>query len=230
MYCKRLKLLCLSIAVLMSIPSYISGQLISIGPELRMLALGDSYTIGESVELEDRWPHQFTWELNNAGIEAASPDYIATTGWTTKDLLKGMENSLDKDKMYNLVSILIGVNNQYQGIPISSYEPDLRVIIEKALMIVGGDQNRVFILSIPDYAYTPFGKREKRISHEIDQYNSINKRLASEYHIPWVDISPISRTALSDTSLVAGDGLHPSAVQYKKWVRELMPRLGLPVK
>ena len=101
------------------------GQQITIGPNIQMLALGDSYTIGESVLPEERWPHQFIGELIAAGIEASIPDYIATTGWTTQDLIKGMDTDMDLDKNYNLVSILVGVNNQYQGIPISSYEPDL---------------------------------------------------------------------------------------------------------
>ncbi len=214
----------------MSLHIYTSGQQISIGPDVKMLALGDSYTIGESVLLEERWPHQFIGELFSAGIDASMPDYIATTGWTTQDLQKGMDTDLNRDKSYNLVSILVGVNNQYQGIPISSYEPDLIEIIENALHIVGEDPSKVFILSIPDYAYTPFGEGKKSISKEIDQYNAINKRLATAYSIPWIDITPLSRRGLSDSSLVAADGLHPSATQYRSWVMELMPRLHLPEK
>jgi len=214
----------------MSLHIYTLGQQISIGPDVKMLALGDSYTIGESVLPEERWPHQFIGELIAAGIEASAPDYIATTGWTTQDLKKGMDRDLDRLKSYNLVSILVGVNNQYQGIPISSYEPDLKEIIKNALHVVDEDPCKVFILSIPDYAYTPFGKGKKSISKEIDQYNAINKRLAEAYSIPWIDITPISRRGLSDTSLVAADGLHPSAAQYRSWVLELIPHLNLPEK
>jgi lysophospholipase L1-like esterase len=217
----------LIIVTLMLLPIYTFGQQITIGPDVKMLALGDSYTIGESVLPEERWPHQFIGELITAGIQASAPDYIATTGWTTQDLLKGMETVLNQEKNYNLISILVGVNNQYQGIPISSYEPDLKEIIENALQIVGGDHSKVFILSIPDYAYTPFGEGKKSISKEIEHYNAINKRLAKAFSIPWIDITPISRMGLSDTSLVAGDGLHPSAAQYRSWVLELMPRLHL---
>jgi len=216
------------IVTLMSLHIYTSGQQITIGPDVKMLALGDSYTIGESVLPEERWPHQFIGELIAAGIEASTPDYIATTGWTTRDLQKGMDADLNQVKSYNLVSILVGVNNQYQGIPISSYEPDLKEIIEHALHLVGEDPSKVFILSIPDYAYTPFGEGKISISKEIDQYNAINKRLATAYSIPWIDITPISRRGLSDSSLVAEDGLHPSAAQYRSWVLELMPRLNLP--
>lgn len=211
----------------MSLPLATYGQEIRIEPELKMLALGDSYTIGESVQKEDRWPHQFLKELKKEGVVASVPDYIATTGWTTWDLINALTPGLDTSIEYNLVSILIGVNNQYQGKEISRYEPQLRKIIQKALQIVEGDPGKVFILSIPDYAYTPFGKGKERISQELDHYNAINKKLASEYGLPWIDITPISRRGLSDNSLVAEDGLHPSASQYKLWVWEIMPHLKL---
>jgi len=206
------------------------SQGISIEPKVHMLALGDSYTIGESVESNDRWPHQLVAELRLAGVTADDPDYIATTGWSTRDLLAGIEQKLDRNRKYNLVSILIGVNNQYQGIHISTYEPDLRRITELALAIVNGDSSKVFMVSIPDYAYTPFGKANDTISKEIDEYNAIGKCISQEYHIVWVDITPISRSGLSDTTLVAGDGLHPSAAQYCKWIREIKPLLNLPEK
>jgi len=206
------------------------AQPISIDAEVTMLALGDSYTIGESVKISERWPHQLLAELRLFGVSAYDPDYIATTGWTTQDLLIGIEKQLNRDKQYNLVSILVGVNNQYQGIPVSTYEPDLREILENALELVDRDSSKVFMLSIPDYAYTPFGKGKEAISKEIDKYNEINKRLAQEYHIARVNITPLSRKGLDDPSLVAGDGLHPSAHQYEKWIRKLWPLLKLPDK
>lgn len=204
------------------------AQLISIEPELTMLALGDSYTIGESVDTTERWPHQFVNELRREGIVAPDPDYIATTGWTTRDLVTGIPGQLNTDKDYNLVSILIGVNNQYQGISFSTYEPELREIIEFALNLVKGDTNKVFILSIPDYAYTPFGKGKELISQELDAYNAVNKRLAREYQLAWVNVTPQSRKGLDKPELVAEDGLHPSAKQYALWVREIRPLLALP--
>jgi len=185
----------------MSLHMYTSAQDISIEAEVRMLALGDSYTIGESVQPEERWPQQFIEELIAAGIDASAPDYIATTGWTTQDLQKGMATDLDQIRKYNLVSILVGVNNQYQGIPISTYEPDLKEIIKNALHLVGEDPGKVFILSIPDYAYTPFGKGKTSISKEIDQYNAINKKLAQAYSIPWINITPISRNGKKITRI-----------------------------
>ena len=167
------------------------GQKIMLDKEVRMLALGDSYTIGESVETNQRWPHQFTARLRKLGIDAQLPDYIATTGWTTGELLKGIDGSLDREKDYNLISILIGVNNQYQGLAITIYEPELRNIIEHAIQISGADTSRIFMLSIPDYAYTSFGKEDEKISIELDSYNGISRIVAAEYGIAWIDITPI---------------------------------------
>lgn len=218
----------MAILAIVSINIQLFSQAITIEAELHMLALGDSYTIGESVEPNERWPHQFVAAIRQEGVKASVPDYIATTGWTTEDLLNGMAHGLDREKPYNLVSILIGVNNQYQGIPISTYEPDLRRITELALKIVFGDSSKVFMVSIPDYAFTPFGKGNDRISKDIDKYNAINKRIAQEYSLAWVNVTDVSRMGLSKPSLVAGDGLHPSGIQYSKWIQEMKPLLNLP--
>lgn len=216
-------LLLLIILFSLSMPSV--AQSIAIDKEVRLLALGDSYTIGESVKPDQRWPHQFVSALRSKGLEAMNPDYIAVTGWTTADLLNGINRDLDRNKTYNLVSILIGVNNQYQGIDINIYEPELRQIINHALDLVEQDTNRVFILSIPDYAYTPFGKGDPGISRELDAYNKINKRVAREKGLAWVDITPISRKGLDKPALVAKDGLHPSGKQYREWITEILSGL-----
>jgi lysophospholipase L1-like esterase len=200
----------------------IFSQFIKIEPPVRMLALGDSYSIGASVETAERWPHQLVAQLNGLGIEAEIPDYIAVTGWTTQDLLQGIRNSLDTEKTYNLVSILIGVNNQYQRFDIETYEPDLKEIIDRALDIVSGDTGRVFMLSIPDYAYTPFGKGNETITEGINGYNEINYRVAMAYNLTYVNITTISRRGLSEPELVAGDGLHPSGQQYALWVEAVL--------
>lgn len=202
--------------------SGIFAQGIVIEEPLKMLALGDSYTIGASVDVEERWPHQFVAELNARGIEAEIPDYIAVTGWTTQALLDGIDRQLDTTKAYTLVSILIGVNNQYQGIPIDSYEPDLRKIIEHALEIVSNDTGKVFMVSIPDYAYTPFGNGDAVITEGINDYNSINYRIAGEYNLTYVNITTISRRGLDEPGLVAGDGLHPSGEQYAIWIEAIL--------
>lgn len=215
----------ISIAGLLLILSTMFSQKITIDRQVSMLALGDSYTIGESVEIGERWPHQFIDELRKLGVSADYPDYIAATGWNTRRLLQWINISLDEEKNYNLVSILIGVNNQYQGIDIASYEPDLRTTIDRALEIVHQDTSRVFMLSIPDYAYTPFGGGRETISMEIDEYNAIKSRIAAEYGLAFINITPISRNGLSDPTLVALDGLHPSGKQYKLWVQSVLPRL-----
>ena len=201
------------------------AQEVHLSPPVKMLALGDSYTIGQSVEINERWPHQLMDRIRSLGIEGDPPDYIATTGWTTRNLIQGITSTLNTEKSYNLVSILIGVNNQYQGASIDLYEPDLRTIIDLALSVVNQDNSRVLILSIPDYAYTPFGEGNESISREIDDYNRIKRKVADEYQIAFVDITPISREGLLNPSLVAGDGLHPSEVQYAKWVDAVIPRL-----
>ena len=208
--------------IAVSLNIQIFSQAIEIETPLKMLALGDSYTIGASVETADRWPHQFVSQLKALGIEADTPDYIAVTGWTTQDLLRGIGNSLDQEKEYNLVSILIGVNNQYQRIDIETYEPDLREIIKHALDIVSGDTGRVFMLSIPDYAFTPFGNGNEAITEGINAYNQVNYRVAMEYNLTYVNITTISRRGLSEPELVAGDGLHPSGQQYALWVEALL--------
>lgn len=226
LFCKGLKLTVLVFFFSNTLmDNQLFGQKIKLDKEVRMLALGDSYTIGESVETKMRWPHQFIDELRKTGKDAHLPDYIATTGWTTRDLLTGIASSLERDKDYNLVSILIGVNNQYQGLDIIIYEPQLRTIIDLAIEITGEDTSRIFILSIPDYAYTPFGKGDKNISNEIDAYNEINRRVALEYGILRVDITPISRRGIEEPALVAGDGLHPSGEQYREWVEKIIHSL-----
>jgi lysophospholipase L1-like esterase len=217
------------IALCISLFTFSMAQVVNIEGEVRMLALGDSYTIGESVPVNGRWPHQLIGKIRTLGAAGPYPDYIARTGWTTQNLIQGIESLLDEEKNYNLVSILIGVNNQYQGIPIDSYEPDLREIIERALGIVDHDTSSILILSIPDYAYTPFGNGNTVISQEIDQYNAIKKKVAEEYGISFFDITPISREGLNDPDLVAVDLLHPSEKQYGLWVEAILPRIGFGV-
>ncbi len=203
------------------------SQQVTIDSQVRMLALGDSYTIGESVDILERWPHQLIQELRKQGVDATDPDYIAETGWTTRRLLQGIRTRLNEDKDYNLVSLLIGVNNQYQRLDIASYDPDLRELIDIALSVANQDTGRVFIVSIPDYAFTPFGNGNPNISEEIDLYNAIKREVALEYGIAFADITPISRLGLQQPDLVAGDGLHPSGKQYSEWVETIFSLLKI---
>ncbi|MBN1132918.1 MAG: T9SS type A sorting domain-containing protein [Bacteroidales bacterium] len=200
----------------------LSAQLLLVEPPVRMLALGDSYTIGASVGESERWPVQFTEKLKSNGTEVERLDIIARTGWTTRNLKEAINASLDTSVAYNLVSLLIGVNNQYQGMDIALYETDFRYLLDKAIQIAGGDTGRVLVLSIPDYAFTPYGGGNETISSGIDQYNSINRQISMEYGVTYVDITGISRMGLDRPDYVASDGLHPSGIQYSRWVDNIM--------
>lgn len=190
----------------------IVGSIFSRG-QAKFLALGDSYTIGESVDPDQRWPNQLA-----AKLKLPAPEIIATTGWRTDQLMKAIADA-DLKPEYALVSLLIGVNNQYQGKPIEIYEREFEELLQSAINLAKGKKKNVFVVSIPDYGYTPFGKaKQEKISAELDQYNAISKRITTRYGIRYFDITPISRKGLEDTTLVATDGLHPSGKMYAQWV------------
>ena len=186
----------------------------------RYLALGDSYTIGERVAEAERFPAQLVTRINEKGIKMAPPEIIAKTGWRTDNLQGAIEAAALQDT-FDLVSLLIGVNDQYQGIDIAGYDEAFAALLEIAIQKVGGNNNRVFVLSIPDYAFTPFGESRPNatvISQEIDAYNAINKSITINQGIAYFDITPISRKGLDDSTLVAADGLHPSGKMYGQWI------------
>lgn len=184
----------------------------------KFLALGDSYTIGESVREEGRWPVQLTKRLAEAGQDFSSPVIIATTGWRTDQLKAALPGS-GREKNFDLVSLLIGVNNQYQGKPVAEYEPEFEELLKLAIEYAGGDHNNVFVVSIPDYGYTPFGKeKQESISRDIDAYNEVNRKIADQYGVRYFNITELSRKGLEDPELVAADGLHPSEKMYSQWV------------
>ena len=185
---------------------------------VQYLALGDSYTIGQSVVASVRYPIQLTNMLNLDTMLLDTTLIIAKTGWRTDDLQRGIDNASLKDT-FDLVSLLIGVNNQFQNRPIEQYETEFAELLNQAVALAGGRSNRVFVLSIPDYGYTPFGQsNQEKISTGIDQYNEINKRITEDLNISWFDITPISRNGISNPNLVAADGLHPSGEMYRQWV------------
>lgn len=203
------------------------AQHITVDNPVRFLALGDSYTIGQNVPINMRWPVQFKDSTTARGYQFDTLSIIATTGWTTANLLNAIDNQNLDQKNYNLVSVLIGVNNQYQGQNISFYDDHFSALLDSAIRYANGDTQRVFVVSIPDYAYTPFGQaggtqNAQNISSEIDQYNHINDSISSVYGIKYFNITPISRQGLIDPSLVANDGLHPSGEQYSLWVELMM--------
>lgn len=183
------------------------------------LALGDSYTIGQSVTESERYPELIVKELKKEGIEIQSPEIIAATGWTTENLQRGIANAAIEGKNYDLVSLLIGVNNQYQGRSSAEYEKDFKELLLQSIDFANGDKGKVFVISIPDYGYTPFGaSNREEISPEINEFNALNKKITASLGVQYFDITPISRNGLSEPSLVASDGLHPSGKMYQQWV------------
>jgi len=195
-------------------------------PKLRYLALGDSYSIGESVDPSMRYPVQIADSLEKRGYLMEDPRIIAVTGWTTSDLKAGIAAASPQGP-YDLVSLLIGVNNQYQGLDMNTYKKEFGELIDQSILFAGNDTGRVIVLSIPDWGVTPFasGRDRDKIAREIDQYNAINKEITLSRGIVWIDVTAISRLALNDATLIAGDGLHPSGKMYTEWVRLAVPEI-----
>jgi lysophospholipase L1-like esterase len=182
----------------------------------RYLALGDSYTIGESVPATERFPVVLAKTL-----KLSEPEIIAKTGWTTDELNAAIDAANPKGP-YQLVTLLIGVNNQYRGRDAEQYRGEFVGLLKRAIGFAGGDMKKVIVVSIPDWGVTPFaeGRDRAKIASEIDRYNAVNREEADRAGVLYVDITPISRQ--NDASLVAGDGLHPSGKQYLQWVKTIV--------
>jgi lysophospholipase L1-like esterase len=191
---------------------------------MRYLALGDSYTIGESVSPAERWPVQLTALLRREGHTLDEPQIIATTGWTTDELAAGIDRAAPRGP-FDLVSLLIGVNNQYRGRDLAEYTVQFEALLQRAIELAGGQPRRVLVLSIPDWGLTPFaaGRDRAAIGRAIDQFNALNARAARRAGAHYVDVTPISRQAADDAALIAGDGLHPSGKMYAEWARLALP-------
>ncbi len=190
------------------------------------LALGDSYTIGQSVSEAERFPNQAVQLLKKENIKISEPEIIAVTGWTTTNLINAL-NSNPPENNYSLVSLLIGVNNQYQHIRIDEYRTEFTLLVNRAIQYAGTKADHVFVLSIPDYSVTPFAQNSdtQKIAIEIDSFNLANKTIATQLGVNYLDITPVSREAKNDPSLIANDGLHPSGLQYKRWADLLVPMM-----
>ena len=190
---------------------------------MRYLALGDSYSIGEGVPDAGRWPVQLAVRLRREGIALDDPSIVATTGWTTDELSAAMDATLFAPP-YDLVSLLIGVNNQYRGRSADDYRGEFRRLLERAIALAGDRPGRTLVLSIPDWGVTPFardsGRDTARIAAELDAFNAIAGEESRRAGAAFVDIAPISREF---PSLLAGDGLHPSAAQYALWAEAALP-------
>lgn len=194
-------------------------------PDLvRYLALGDSYTIGTGIDTVRNYPNQLADSLEMRGYVIDTTAVIATNGWTTGDLKKGIKAS-NPDSSYDIVSLLIGVNNQYQGLELDLYKVEFRQLLEQAIAFAGADTSNVWVISIPNYGVTPFGQSRNPvvIRQELQVYNDIARDISAEYNIPFVNVTPISELAADDSTLIAPDDLHPSARMYALWVKEILP-------
>ena len=191
---------------------------------LRFLALGDSYTIGEGVAENDRWPVQLATRLQNEGVDIGEPTIIARTGWTSSELLAGIDRA-KPGGVFQLVSLQIGVNNQYRGLSENEFLKELQKLLEFAVEFASGDTSRVLVLSIPDWGVTPFaeGRDRAAIAAEIDRYNALQRREAERLNCHFIDVTSLSRKATHDHALLASDGLHPSAKMYRDWTTLVLP-------
>jgi lysophospholipase L1-like esterase len=193
---------------------------------LSYLALGDSYTIGESVPAGARWPMQLADALRTRGIRIADPRIIATTGWTTDELSAAMD-AAEPLGTFDFVSLLIGVNNQYRGREVENYRAEFAALLDRAIGLVGGREDRVLVLSIPDWGVTPFGQGSGRdtaqIGRELDAYNAVASEECAVRGITFVDITPVSRSLGAQPDRIADDGLHPSPLAYADWTALALP-------
>ncbi|HET8671939.1 MAG TPA: SGNH/GDSL hydrolase family protein [Candidatus Saccharimonadales bacterium] len=194
------------------------------------LALGDSYTCGEAVPSEQAFPRQLVTQLRTGGVEIADPEIIAVTGWTTGELMHGIKER-DITGSFDLVTLLIGVNNQYRGpakgFTLDAYRPEFTELLQTAIHFAGGKAERVVVISVPDWSVTPMAGEADRahIAAEIDSYNTVNKQISEQYGAQYVDITPLSRQAANDPSLIASDDLHFSGSMYTQWVSAILPKL-----
>ncbi|HVT57160.1 MAG TPA: SGNH/GDSL hydrolase family protein [Thermoanaerobaculia bacterium] len=203
-----------------------AGPARAAGETPRYLALGDSYTIGESVSPEGRWPVQLAALLRAQGLAVAEPQIVARTGWTTGELSAGIDAAAPRGP-FDLVSLLIGVNDQYRGGSPEAYVAGFTALLRRAVAFAGGTPGRVLVLSIPDWSVTPFaresGRDLARVAAEIGRFNAVAAEETQRAGARFVAITVISQRAKGDRSLLAADGLHPSAAMYADWARLALP-------
>lgn len=193
---------------------------------LKFLHLGDSYTCGESLPIESSWPWLLTGEFRKKEIPIQDPVLIAETGWTSSDLVKALDEvSLDLD--FNIVSLSIGVNNQYQGFSLESYAQEFEALLSRAIQFAGGIPRNVFVVSIPDWSETPFAKDKNptKISQEVKRFNRENARLTYLAGAQYINIAEISHHPHRDPSFLAEDQLHYTEKMYRRWTLEIMSRV-----
>ena len=186
------------------------------------LALGDSYTIGESIPLQKSFPYQTIQLLRKKEYKFSAPEIIAKTGWTTGELQTAI-NSLVLLSKYDFVTLLIGVNNQFRGKEAIEYKENFEELLKKAIELTNGKKEHVLVVSIPDYSITPFAKSMdiEKIAKEIEVFNGINKALSIQYKVQYVDVTAASKEAKIHPDLIAHDGLHPSENEYAQWAKKI---------
>ena len=206
-------------------PTMPSGSTSSAANTIGYLALGDSYTIGEGAAEADRWPVQLAAMTRAQGLALAEPDIIARTGWTTAELQAAIASSGNHRTDYGLVTLLIGVNNQYRGQSIETYKTEFRQLLGTATAFAGGRAGRVVVLSIPDWGQTPFaaGRDRARIAQEIDQFNAAAQAECQQAGVAYVDITPLTRAAAGDATQFTPDGLHYTGAQMRRWAEKALP-------
>ena len=194
----------------------------------RYLALGDSYTIGEGVDAKDRWPVRLAAALRSSGIPVADPRIIARTGWTTSELLEGIAAASPPPlPIHDLVTLLVGVNDQYRGYGVDAFASGFERLLARAMEFAANDPHRVVVVAIPDWSVTPFARSDPRgqqaIAGEIDAFNATARQVSTASRAAFVDVTGDSRRAAEDHTLLAADSLHPSASMYASWVRLIEP-------
>jgi lysophospholipase L1-like esterase len=194
---------------------------------LRFLALGDSYTIGEGVTPAERWPDQLAAALRVSGTAIAAPEIVARTGWTTDELSAAMDRHAFHPP-YDLVTLLIGVNNQYRGRNLDNYRTEFGALLRRAITLADERPQHVVVVSIPDWGATRFGRHSGRdtakVAHELDVYNAANAEIAATLHVRYADVTPASRDVGDRADMLVGDGLHPSAAMYRRWLEAIEPQ------
>ena len=194
------------------------------GKKITFLALGDSYTIGQSVDSSQRFPAQTAHILKHYGYAINNIDYIATTGWKTVNLQWAIEAQRIQKK-YDIVTLLIGANDQYLKRDTAGYREHFTNLLIKSIAYASDNKKHVFVLSIPDYSVTPFGKEKKASARQIDQFNAINKEVSRAFGVIYTDVTGISRFDEIDSTMLAPDDMHPSGKQYEQWARALSNKI-----
>lgn len=199
---------------------------------IRYLALGDSYTIGEKVAEHESWPYQLSSYLNSEGYNIKNPEVIAVTGWRTDELQDSIASKKYKSNSFDLVSVLIGVNNQYQKKPFRTFKTEFEEVLLTAISLSSNDEKGVFLVGIPDYSLSEFAqnKKLKKVSSKLKRYNSYIKKMSQRYGVAFYPLQKLSKPLHKDKAMLAGDLLHPSGKQYKVWVNSFKENVAEQIK